>query len=261
MTATHGERSRTDGPKWLLDLPHMRDIPLRELLDGSAYYPACGYDGRVVQYLAAITQSFVLVDACLPKIEVQAAIEQQGAFKGYRLWGLRSLDLSELEGDCAWTAAEIVPDLDGDLKRYAHRYVGNFALWAIFERLQALSESHGPTRFSLLFIGGEGVDIFQRLYYSNGVAPTIVAIIQPGSGFGNNWTFFEDPKQILGRVIMSNPSGVPRYLICGGAVARFEYKSWLAQYRRPCWPTHDQLIRFWGGRSMDWMLGLWSSGT
>ena len=249
-------------PAWLMESVDMRTVPVCQLLDRSAYYPACAYDGRVVQYSSAYCHSFVYVDARLPPNEVEVAISQSGAFRGYRLFGLRSLDVSELEGTCPWSRIEVDPNTDGDPKRYAKYYVEPFAHWAIFERDDAFPESHGPRRFSLLYVGGDGVEMFQRLYYSNGVAPSVVAIIQPGDAFGYNWTRYADPKQIFGRAVLGNSHCFPEYLFYGGRVCSDPDYPWArGAYKQTCWPSHGQLIRFWGGRWVGWRLGLWQRKT
>ncbi len=123
-----------------------------------------------------------------------------------------------------------------------------FAIWAVFERLAGLDEDHGPIRFSLLYICGEGAATFQALYYGSQCAPAVVAIIQPGMGFGSNWTDFTHPKEVLARSVLENPCGSPGYLLYGG---------WGNDYRTPCWPKYSKLVHYWG-LNVPGALGLWS---
>ena len=48
------------------------------------------------------------------------------------------------------------------------------------ERDDDFGEDHGPERFSLLYVRGEGVATFAGLYAANKVSPKALAIIQPG---------------------------------------------------------------------------------
>jgi hypothetical protein len=76
-----------------------------------------------------------------------------------------------------------------------------------------------------------------------------IAIIQPGHGFGGNYTDFTDPERILARSVFGNPAGAPQLLLYGGW---FERKL----YREPCWPGYRELICFLdisGGGS----IGVW----
>lgn len=242
---------------WLAELNSLDNIPVRDLLRGSAYYPACGFDGRVVQYSSWLTDSFVYVDLRLDEQSVQAALEVPNAFKGYRLWKLRAVATPELEGAKFREALTLSREVMANAHRRPPRRIKEFAMWAIYEKSSSGKPGAGPARFSLLFIGGEGVDMYRRLYYSNAVAPTLVAVIQPGYGFGGNWTDFTNPKQIFARTVMENPHGIPAYLFSGGYVYRHDYAHWKRRYRQPCWPDFPELMHFWGGKSMEWMLGLW----
>jgi hypothetical protein len=91
------------------------------------------------------------------------------------------------------------------------------------------------------------VAAFQALYHGNHCAPDVLAIIQSGEGFGRNWTDFRDVDKILGRSVLQNPYGRPRYLLYGG---------WGRDYRTTCWAEYSQLKHYWP--AADGELGLWS---
>ncbi len=83
------------------------------------------------------------------------------------------------------------------------------------------SAHHGPDRFSLLYICADGVAVFRSLYIQNAIVPKAIAIIQPGHGFGGNWTNFEDHEKVLGRSVLNdNLGGGPEFLLNGGAGGR-----------------------------------------
>ena len=86
----------------------------------------------------------------------------------------------------------------------------------IFQRLPGFDEFHGPERFSLLFICADGVATYLDLYVGNRVVPLVLAIIQPGTGFGGNYTDFRDPNGLLAHVVLKMNNGrVPDYMVCG----------------------------------------------
>jgi hypothetical protein len=107
---------------------------------------------------------------------------------------------------------------------------------------------HGPERFSLLFVGGEGAATFQALYYSNQCAPSAIVLIKCDA-FTGNWTQFFDPTRVFARSVIQNPHGTPKYLF------------FCDHSRTPPWPGYStsqhtvtmtysgetyQRIRLWG---------------
>ena len=86
-------------------------------------------------------------------------------------------------------------------------------MWAVYDRRLEFDEVHGPERFSLLFVGGEGVETFQSLYYSNQCVPSVITLIRCDA-FTGNWTAFFDPEKIFARSVMQNPYGTPDYIFC-----------------------------------------------
>jgi hypothetical protein len=170
-------------------------------------------------------------------------------FRGYVLFDCRDVLERELTPQ-GWQP--IPPELgrDGDPSRHRDFIKKPFGIWSVHERMSDYDEEHGPDRFSLLYICADGAAAFQALYHGNRCAPKVLAIIQPGTGFGGNWTDFRDPDQILGRSVLQNPYGKPQYLLYGG---------WGRGYNESesCWPAYAQLIHHWrAGRST---LGLWSA--
>jgi hypothetical protein len=220
-------------------------LPIRDLLEGSVYYPACGFDGDPVKYLAGNFHSFVYVNS---GVERNQLIDQLRTFCGYRVLTYRDVHPEELVPD-GWSP-EYPGPADGN-PRSAQRWIRPpFGIWAILQRDDDHGPEHGPERFSLLYIGGDGVATFQALYYGNRRSPAVVAVIQPGTGFGDNWTDFEDPKQIFGRSVLNNPHGHPEYLLYGGwGDGEF--------YRRPCWPEYQIRVT---RQPLHGRLRLWKRG-
>ena len=182
-------------------------LPIAEILEGSVFYPASAMDGRPVKYLGGFSHSFVYADCNVTRDELERNLD---TFKGYRIHYLRSVRKEEL---CFRIFTPILPQpTDGD-PRLLHVRPGflPYALWVVYERQPEFDEAHGPERFSLLFVGGEGSVTFQALYYSNQCAPSCITLIRCDA-FTGNWTAFFDPSRILARSVMKNPHGTPDYI-------------------------------------------------
>lgn len=130
------------------------------------------------------------------------------------------------------------------------KFAKSFAHWTVYERLAEFDDNHGPEKFSLVYIGGEGVATYQALYWSNQKSAKILAIIQPGTGFRLNWTDFRRRDKELAWVVMDNKFGSPETIIYGGISSFYKDFSWeeyeyhsiiLSYYGR----THSGEITIW----------------
>lgn len=236
-------------PAWLALPTTDRPVPWRDLLDGSVYYAACGIDGRPVQYLGGYCHSFVYADYGYSLQQISTLLSQEGAFSGYQLRSSRLLSIDEIDLRAAWESIHLDPGLDGEPGRYAERRVEQYAYWCIFERLTELPDEHGPEAFSLLYLGMDGVAAFQALYVAHQAVPAVVCIIQPGEGFGGNWTHFFDARQIFSRTVLNNSAGQPEFLLLGGNFATREFQNSVI------WPGYNHLIRHW--KVTAGYFGLW----
>ena len=228
--------SRREMPDWLAKLTPSRlkstDLPLQSLLTQSLYYPCCGFDGRPVQFLGGCIHSFLYVDYGANQGQLEIQLMENG-FDGYSLAGYRSVEEEELAPD-GWTP-EVPARFERDLARfnhYARSHVASppFAAWCIFEREAARDDTWGPARFSLLYLCADGVAAYQALYWPHAMAPEVLAIIQPGHGFGGNYTDFSDPNGLFAwTVLNAKQVPVPRFLLWG---------DYGLHYWRACWPDH-----------------------
>jgi hypothetical protein len=73
---------------------------------------------------------------------------------------------------------------------------------------------HGPVRFNLLFVYGDGAITYQALYESNCLAPKAIVLILPEVTFGPNWVHFLDEGKALGYAVMQNPYSKPDFVSC-----------------------------------------------
>ena len=199
-------------PVWLSKLGDpLGPIPMPDVLRHCVYYPAAGLDGDPVKYLGRYFQSFVYVDYGVGE---QLVLNDLPNFRGYDQISNRQVGQDELVPQ-GWQPPKLRPE-DGDPTRNASFIKPPFAIWAVYDRRPEVCSEHGPQRFSLLYIGGEGAATFHALFYSHQVAPAVVALIQPGTGFGRNWTDFENPNRVFARLVRENPAGQPGHLLYGG---------------------------------------------
>lgn len=236
-------------PRWLETVNIDASPPMIEMLEGSVFYPACGLDGRPVQYLAGHSYSFIYVDYGVASQALTQAIESDNSFLGYQLFGGRFLHQGELPNSFTKDAAGVQHSPDCDPHLYRERRVTPYAYWAVLQRKPGVPETHGPERFSLLYIAADGVAAYQALYGALQARPQVVAVIQPGHAFGHNWTNFYEPNQILARTVAATVRGGPRYLLIGGRAADMTFQ------QSTQWPGYGVLIKFW--KSSDGYLGLW----
>jgi hypothetical protein len=245
------ELPRNPVPTWLANIRAEDEPPISCLLDRSVYYPACGVDGRPVQYLAGYSHSFIYADYGRDSEKVIASLTADCAFLDYQVKFARHVDPLVFLGTSTGNIPGLNERIDGIPRRYADVQVSLYAFWSVFERLPSCTEAHGPELFSLLYLANDGVATYHALYHSNGLYPSVVAIIQPGEGFGGNWTSFFEPSQIFARTVMANPHGRPSYLLLGGYGADREFQQTI------CWPGYELLEKFW--KTTDGYLGLWKS--
>ena len=238
-------------PEWLSESSRTSmvgsPLPIDDVLRDSLYYPSSEFDGDPVRHLGGNVLSFIYVDYGQDRESLQHALDSPG-FLGYEVLATREVEEHELVPR-GWTPAPPSRE-DGNPQRFLSFMKRPFCTWAIMQRLANRSASHGPRRFSLLYLCADGVAAFQALYVANRAVPAYIAIIQPGHAFGANWTDFEDPNRIFARSVLGNPAGSPKYLLHGGDGER-------ERYPRACWPRYSERICFLE-RARGGTLGLWA---
>ncbi len=200
-------------------------IPLQEMLANSFYYPACDNDGGVVKdcnknYQTLGIDTFIYCDYAYGEDSLN---EDMNDFHGYKVLATRSLQQHDLTPN-GWSMV-MPPGLD--LQQYhmfKDAYKTPFAKWIVYERVPEKGEDFGPKRFSLIYIGGEGIATYQAIYWTNNACPKAIAIIQPGHAFGLNWTNFTEPNGYMNWVVTHHPSRkVPKQIYFGGVMGREDY--------------------------------------
>lgn len=191
-------------------------FPLKDVLQNSFYYPSCGFDGGIIKDCNTMGRDLNIVSFiyCDYATGEQAFRQEQNSFVGYHVLGSRSVSHSELTPN-GWRP-KFPPNFNlQDYQRYRDTWKP-FINWTVYERDDNRDDNHGRTRFSLLYLGGEGVATYQALYWTNKISPRALAIIQPGTGFELNWTDFRDGNGALAWVVNNNPVGQPEFIYYGG---------------------------------------------
>jgi len=239
-------------PEWLARLNRAEldafGFPLNEALQHSLYYPAAGFDGRPVQFLGGFIHSFVYVDYGMEERAVGAEVRAPG-FLGYHLVASKRLSERDLAPN-GWRP-QAPPQFRNQMRSFtetqAHGFVRSpFATWHIFDRDDGRDEGHGPRRFSLVYLCADGVAAYQALYWHSHTAPEVLAIIQPGHGFGGNYTDFTDPDGFFAwTVLRGNGPSIPEYLVCGGNLLDHTQAFWPDDY-----PEHVEWFQHVNGNGV-----------
>jgi len=219
MTLKHD--NRRDVPEWLATLNPGKlaetDLPLINILTDSLYYPAAAFDGNPVKCLGGFIHSFVYVDYGVAETAVTREVAAKG-FRGYRLVGEKILREADL-APAGWTPkipARFQNEAD-ELNRMALQIdPAVFGRWYIFDRKDGLEDDHGPSRFSLLYIGGDGIATYQAIYLRNNIAPLALAIILIEYGHGHVYgPAFTDPAGFMAETVLRMGCAPPKYFVCG----------------------------------------------
>ena len=163
-------------PGWI-NASHLHEgsLPIRDILDRSIYYPACRLDPDPVLGLVGNFHSFIYVDYAVGREQL---CQDLLPVVSYEVEACREVDASE----CALgevTRMELERG-DGDPNGFQHMRKPPFAVWSIQRCVFPLSIGHPFERFSLLYIGGEGVATFQSLYYAMRLLPQSSRSFSPG---------------------------------------------------------------------------------
>jgi len=215
-------------------------LPIKDLLANSLYYPASGLDGGVVKYYSHKVKSFVYSDF---SIGIDKFMREMDTFRGYKVFAHRRVQeyelnpnnkniqfIRNLNQNQANTFYDSLYDRDVfDCYRflpkdysYQELLKAPFIHWVVYEREEQFDSDFGPDRFSLLFVGGEGVETYLKLYPPNKRTAEVLAIIQSGYGFGGNWTDFRKKNQALSIAVQSNEYGMPSEILYGGIGEDYE---------------------------------------
>jgi len=192
-------------------------LPLIDLLRNSLFYPAAGFDGSPLRHANVLkVNSFIFVDNLFYDETTLEKHINDFPVRGYHIYGIKDLQQSDLISN-GWKPQ--VPQQYSDswgsylnnMKLAGESPTSSYARWIVFERDEPLTDEHGPSSISLIFIRGEGIATYQALYIQKKVLPRVFAIIRPGTmGFGGNFQSF---NQTLNTVMLMHDLGLPQYIL------------------------------------------------
>lgn len=236
------------------------ELPLQDILSNSLYYPACGFDGGVVKNCNTERRklgivSFICCDYATGEEEFK---RNQDTFLGYHILGSRAVQPHELIPN-GWEQ-ELPPRIrQQNYERYRN-YRKPFMHWTVYERDENKEEKYGSKRFSLLYVGGEGVATYQALYWSNHISPRAIAIISEERGSVSNWTNFGSEDGPFAWVVLNNPAGQPDTVYYGSSSygGRYNKFSWEGfqedRIVRHYFPYNKGEVRVWVKRESQYTL-------
>jgi len=208
-------------PSWLKNLNASSKFDRNVVLANSIYYPGSNIDGGPLQAYGGFAHSFVYVDYYCDK---EAILTNLPCIGGYEPVFIKEISRQELVPNASNEIQfensdffrsqpyQSIAELKRNAKSHFNPRVNPFCIWSVFQRKARTSPSHGPERFSILSIFGEGVATYDSIYNSNCVCPIAIIIKGADIGFGRNWTLFEQRGGVFERVVMSNTVGIPKYL-------------------------------------------------
>jgi hypothetical protein len=218
-------------------------LPLEMILRNSAYYPSCYFDGRFIRYCNLYRKDWNISSYlyCDFGVDESSFLKEQDHFNGYEVFASRLVSQDELVPN-GWVPS-IPPGIEFGNREpdwLGYYLAGSmtvrnrpypvvekdrkpFIMWTVYQRKNDHDDKHGPARFSLLYLGGEGVATYQAIYWSNHAYPAILVLIHPD---GLGWTSMRNKNGPLAWVVRNNPSGRPDYLMIDSNVQDNPHYQW-----------------------------------
>ena len=159
------------------------------------YYPGSGNDGQPVSLCARAhaVHAFVYVDFAVDRETISGRVHNfNEGFRGYEVVCEEEVTEDTLRPG-GWTRHVNPADLPDNPYWFSHaKPFKPFALFVVLQRNndERYDETHGPERFAVLFIGGDGIATFDALYcQDDGTAAPFLVVIQD-CGFDGNYDKF-----------------------------------------------------------------------
>ena len=157
----------------------------------TVYYPGSGDDGQPVKLcaLSRAAHAFIYVDQDVDWNTLSKYLtDPEQGFNGYVLAHHEKVTEKDLQPG-GWIR-HIEKDEAQGADGFQTSFTKPFAHFAVLDR-QHEDEEHGPRRFAILFIGGDGFASYDALYcQEDGTPPPFLAVIQD-HGFGGNYDRFD----------------------------------------------------------------------
>ena len=176
-------------PAWMRDYAPGTEIDFVEVLKSRiVYYPGAYVDGQPVHTFvqAHAVHVFMYVDYMLSWEKIREELSEHG-FKGYRLLASVKARADDLTPR-GWTP-HVKPTREQFDRMNRFASAERFANLVIFERTDDYDDAHGPLRFAVIFIGGDGIATYDAIF-CNENAPAPFCIILQDHGLSGNWNHF-----------------------------------------------------------------------
>ena len=178
---------------------------IEHFLENCVYYPCSGLDGFPVKFLAKRFQRFFYVDSSTSRTDFEQRIAEPG-FEGYRIGSIDELSPKAVFG-ASWKKIE--KQYEQLFSRLSPEWADPFLVLYRFERLEGLTDDHGPESFDLLFARCEAIAAFELAFSRRNLAPICLVHKQSGICFGGNYS---DYPEMLGAALRRNKGGLPDFV-------------------------------------------------
>ncbi len=172
-------------PEWLAN-----DNPPRFNRDNffgsrTVYYPGYGDDGQPVELCnpSHAAHTFIYVDHGVGRDTLaQRLRDRRQRFLGYEVAHQEEFSEDALRPG-GWTQHVTADEAHG-VGPFREGLSKPFGWFVVLDRQQGHGDDHGPERFAILFIGGDGYASYDALYcQGNGTPPPFLAVIQDCFGY------------------------------------------------------------------------------
>jgi hypothetical protein len=176
----------------------------------TVYYPGSGTDGQPVELFASthFSHTFLYVEYGIERPQIKNELrDNHHGFKGYNLLDEINISPEEL------THKEWANHLNQDkLSKFSHSFsqIKPYAFIQVLERKSEYTDTHGPTRLAIIFIGGDGIELYDAIYCKGARKPPIAIIIQD-HGFGGGHARFDKDSPL--HKIAARTRQFPEYLL------------------------------------------------
>ena len=179
----------------------------------TVYYPGSGHDGQPVSLCARAhaAHAFIYVDYGISNSAVRDMVRgvEDPVFPGYKVEYEEEVEELALRPG-GWEPHVDPSELAGANERAS---VKPFRLYVAFGRDEDRDDEHGPERFAVLFVGGDGIAMYDAIYCQPDRTPPPFLVVVQDHGFGNNYDRFS-ADGLLERIACK--TGVyPKYLLVG----------------------------------------------
>lgn len=191
----------------------------------TVYYPGFGNDGHPVSVCARAhaAHAFVYVDYGVSQETVQERVHGIGdpGFVGYSVEHEEEVSESDLRPG-GWTQHVEPREVGRD--SYSFAGVTPYGLFMVLKRNEDRDDSHGPERFAMLFVGGDGHATYDALYcQDDGTRPPFLVVVED-YGFGANFSAFAAGGLL--EKIARRCDVYPKWLLVGPRGSRGDYRPW-----------------------------------